>query len=393
MPHASFQGSCSSNPPILRVWLLLGAWFLLSARPGRAENAVSYKYADYREEGGRIAVKSHYGQVDQDLGTDMHLSLMGVVDSIAGATPNGQPPPTPGADVPLTNLHDRRKAWSGDFSRQFSRVKIDVGYANSRESDYVSNGWSLNTLTDFNQKNTTLLLGAAGTDDDVRTLFQSPWLKKRGLDLITGVTQLLDPVTTVSFDLGFGRATGYLADPYRVIQQVSQVAPGIYLPFTYGENRPDSRDKWTALASINHSFVSVHGTVEASYRFYHDTFGTRASTIELAWFQKLGEHLTLRPYRRFYDPTAADFYRVDVTGANFTPTGKPMPGGPYFSSDYRLSALRSYDYGLKAIVTLSPAWQLDVAYDRYEMHGKDSVTSASAYPKANIVTTGLKFSW
>ena len=36
MPHASFQGSRPSNPPIVRVWLLLGAWFLLTARPGRA---------------------------------------------------------------------------------------------------------------------------------------------------------------------------------------------------------------------------------------------------------------------------------------------------------------------------------------------------------------------
>lgn len=380
-------------PPSVRGFVLLSTWFFLSARTGRAENAVSYKYVDYREESGRVAVKSHYGQVDQDLGTDTHLSLMGVIDSIAGATPNGQPPASPGGQVPLTSIHDRRKAWDGTLSHQFSRVNISIGYANSRESDYVSNGWSLNTLTDFNQKNTTLLLGAAGTNDDVKVLYQPQWVKKRGTDLIAGVTQLLDPATSVSFDLGFGKTTGYMADPYRVIQQVTEVAPGIFLPLTYGENRPDWREKWTALVSLNRTFAPVHGALEASYRFYHDTFGTNASTVELAWFQKFGAHFILRPYLRYYDQTAADFYRVDVTGANFTPTGKPMPGGPYFSSDFRLSALRSYDYGLKAIVNFTAAWQFDVAYDRYDMRGKDSVTSASAYPRANIVTTGLKFSW
>ncbi len=393
MPKAPPTYPILPHLPPFRGLVLLTVWFFLSARSGRAENAISYKYADYREENGRIAVKSQYGQVDQDLGTDMHLSLMGVIDSIAGATPNGQPPPSPGAPVPLTDMHDRRKAWSGTFSRQFSRVNVSVGYANSRESDYVSNGWSLNTLTDFNQKNTTLLLGAAGTDDDVKVLYQPEWLKKRGLDLIAGVTQLLDPATSVSVDVGYGRTTGYLADPYRVIQQVIQLGPGVLLPLTYGENRPDWREKWTALASINHSFANLHGALEASYRFYHDTFGIDASTVELAWFQKLGAHLTLRPSLRFYDQSAANFYRLDVTGANFTPTGKPMPGGPYFSSDYRLSALRSYDYGLKAIVTITSAWELDVAYDRYEMHGKDDVTSSSVYPRANLVTAGLKFSW
>ena len=38
-------------------------------------------------------------------------------------------------------------------------ANVALGFGNSRESDYVSNGYSINTLTDFNQKNTTLLLG------------------------------------------------------------------------------------------------------------------------------------------------------------------------------------------------------------------------------------------
>lgn len=393
MSPKSFPSSRLPALPGFRCLVLLAAWFFLQARAARAENAVSYKYVDYREVGDRISVESHYGQIDQDLGTDAHLKVMGVIDTIAGATPNGQPPPSPGASVPLTNLHDRRNAWSTELSNQFSRVNISAGYAYSRESDYVSKGWSLNTLTDFNQKNTTLLLGAAGTNDGVRVLYQSDWLDKRGLDLIAGVTQLLDPATSVSFDVGYGRATGYLADPYRVIQQVTEVLPGIFLPLTYGENRPGSREKWTGFASVNHSFAAAHGAIEASYRLYHDTWGTTSSTLDLTWLQKFGEHVILQPSFRFYDQTAANFYRIDVTGANFTPTGMPMPAGPFFSSDYRLSALRTYDYGLKLIVKFNAACQIDVAYDRYDMRGKDSVTSPTAYPSANILTTGLRYSW
>jgi len=70
-----------------------------------------------------------------------------------------------------------------------------------------------------------------------------------------------------------------------------------------------------------------------------------------------------------------------------------MPAGPFYSADYRLSAFRSYNYGVKAIWTISSRWQADAAIERYEMSGKDSVTSKSVYPKAAIVTAGLKFSW
>ncbi|MDB6093447.1 MAG: hypothetical protein JWM32_1009 [Verrucomicrobia bacterium] len=367
------------------------AW--LSPRAARAEDSVSYKYQDYREPGDRITVQAQYGLVEKDLGPDMHVKLQGVIDAIAGATPNGEPPATPGGQVPLTNLTDRRKAWSAEISRQFPRVNVAVGYANSRESDYVSNGWSLNTLTDFNQKNTTLLLGVAGVDDVVRVPYLRADDKKRGWDLIAGVTQLLDPNTSVTANLGYGSSTGFLGDPYRIIQQRTEVFPGVFLPVDYPESRPHERDKWTIFLGVNRAFPATNGTLEAGYRYYHDTFGTGANTFELAWFQKIGEHFILRPEVRFYDQEAADFYRLTANGIGFTPSFRPASTGPFYSSDYRLSAFRSYNYGLKAIWIFNASWQVDAAIEKYEMKGTDGVTSASAYPSATIVTGGIKFTW
>jgi hypothetical protein len=98
----------------------------------------------------------------------------GVLDAITGATPTGQPAPAGSDQVPLSKLTDRRKAWNADFSRQFSGINIALGVGNSRESDYVSTGWSLNTLTDFNQKNTTLLAGVAGLIEVAEALQHLP---------------------------------------------------------------------------------------------------------------------------------------------------------------------------------------------------------------------------
>jgi len=65
----------------------------LAPRAARAEDSVRYKFQDYQETGGRIAVKVNGATVDKDLGTEMHLKVDGVIDAITGATPTGQPAP------------------------------------------------------------------------------------------------------------------------------------------------------------------------------------------------------------------------------------------------------------------------------------------------------------
>jgi len=373
---------------------LAGALTLLNPRALLAESFASYKYEDYREADGRIAVKTQNARVEQDLDSLTHLKVEGVIDAIAGATPNGQPAPAGSDQVVLSQMDDRRKAWSADLSRQIQAVNVDGGFANSRESDYVSNGWSLNTLTSYNEKNTTLLAGIAGTRDRVKVFYQSGWEKKRSNDLILGVTQLLDSHTSLAVNTSWSRATGYLSDPYKLVQKSMEVGPGVFLPFTFSENRPNERTKWTLLASLNRDFPSAHGTVEATYRYSHDSFGTNAHTLDLNWLQRIGANLVLKPEFRFYDQSSADFYHYNLDSTAIVPTGgAPHASGPFYSSDYRLSALRTYLYGFKVVWLPSTRWTVDAAIEKYDMQGKDHVTAKSAYPRATIVTVGAKLSW
>lgn len=382
-------------PPSLRSALLAGMLLWLAPRAARAENSVSYKYQSYREADGRITVETSGAVVEQDLGTEMHLKLEGILDSITGATPSGVPAPAGSDQVDLSELHpERRKAWNADFSRQFPRVNLSLGVGNSRESDYVSNGWSVNTLTDFNQKNTTLLVGLAGTDDKIKVFFQPRRAHKHSNDLIVGVTQLIDPLTSVSLNVTWGRADGYLGDPYRVVQKDVELFPGVVLPLTFGENRPQRREKLIGLVGLNRSFQELHGAIDATYRFYRDTFGTRANTLDLAWFQHVGDKVILRPGVRFYSQSAARFYyyNLNKTTLNLV-SGVPPILGPYYSSDYRLSEFQSFNYGLKVIWKATDRLDLDAALEQYDMRGRDGRTPQSAYPRARIVTLGAKFSW
>lgn len=374
------------------VFSLVLTW--LAPRAVRAEDALRYKFQDYQELGGRIGVEVHSAAIEKDFGPNTHLKMEGVIDAIAGATPNGQPAPDGSEQVPLSHLTERRKAWNAALSRQFQRMNLALGVANSRESDYVSTGWSMNTLADFNQKNTTLLIGVAGTDDEIRVFYQPSWEKKRTHDVIVGITQLFDPQTSIGINVTWGRQRGYLSDPYKLVQKSTEIFPGVSLPLTFGENRPVERDKWIALATVNRAFRELHAAIDFSYRFYHDTYDTNAHTFDLGWFQNIGERVILRPGVRFYDQSAADFYYYRLDGTSVVPTeGRPRTNGPFYSSDYRLSAMQTFTYGVKIVWNATDTLQFDAAYERYDMRGTDHVTPQSAYCRAKIFTVGGKFSW
>ncbi len=379
----------------LRCLILALALQLLLPRSSRAEGALSYKFQTWQEETDRVRVDSHYGLAEQSLPAEAKLKLTGVIDTITGATPTGQLPTTAGGDAPLTSIDDRRKAWQAEISKPFGAVSLSLSYANSRESDYVSDGWSINTLTELNKKNTSLLLGVAGTNDEVRVFFQTPWERKRSYDLIAGVTQLIDPNTSVTFNLSYGRGTGYLSDPYKVIEKLIDVGEGLSLLRTFGENRPDEREKWIGYASINRALPQLNAALEGSYRLYGDSFGIGSHTVTLEWFQKLcSDRLFLRPFVRWYQQTAADFYRLTLTGTDITPTERPHPQGPFYSADYRLSKMSTLTSGLKVIWVVVPdRVTVDAGYDRYAMKGRDDVTPSSVYVDANVFTLGAKVNW
>jgi hypothetical protein len=379
--------SCKSA---VLLWLLV-----LQRNVSRAEDSLSYKFENYTESGGRVGVQTQGIVANQEIGAYTQFGLTMVTDAIAGATPTGIPAPAGSSQVPLAHLSDHRKSWEADLARQFERVNVDLGVSESREHDYVSTGFSLNTLTDFNEKNTTLLAGIAGHEDSVETFYdpQQIYVKKHAFSAIVGVSQLLDAATKVTLNFTWAHETGYLSDQYKLVQQDVQLFPGDYFPLVFAENRPHEHNSGTTYLSINRAFAAVNGALEASYRFYSDTYGVVSNTGELRWLQKVGRHVTISPEARLYEQSAARFYYYNLTTTDIVPTTIPNPSGPAYSSDYRLSALDTTSYGLKVTWNPSDRLQLDVSYDRYTMRGRDGITPMSAYPRANVLVFGAKVSW
>ena len=365
-------------------------WVLTPQRDARAEDSLTYKFQSWQEDNGRVRVDAHYAQAETTLSTETKFKLMGLIDTITGATPSGQPAPTGSDQVPLSTLTDRREAWQAEVTHPFKRVTVSAGLGRSVESDYIADVWSLNTMWDFNQKNTTLLLGYARADDRITATPLPAPRDKLAEDAIIGLTQVLSPRTVLTANLSYGKTNGYISDPYKIIQKRTEILPGFELDLTFPENRPDTKDKWIAFVGVNHSLENLKGSIWGSYRLLDDTFGVTSHTVELKWFQRLGEHVVLEPSVRVYQQSAADFYRVSFDGVSISPGNVATGQAPYYSSDYRLSKMRTWMLGLKLVWEVNDWCAVDLSAQRYLMRGLDGVTPRSAYADANVFTVGVK---
>ncbi|MBE2214437.1 MAG: DUF3570 domain-containing protein [Opitutaceae bacterium] len=381
--------SCRSAPAAARILAFCLALAATLPRLLRAENSLAYKYQDYQEADDRIRVRNHNARATLDLGTATALKVRGVIDTISGATPTGAPAPDGSDEVPLAVMEDERSAVVVDLAHTFGMQTVNLQYAYSTEDDYTSSGYALTWLCDFNEKNTQLQLGFAYTDDRIHPVFFSEGRNKDSRDVMAGLVQLIDRNTVLTVNLTLGNSSGYLSDPYKLVQKTVEILPGFPLPLTFAENRPDSRDKTIVFAQVARHFEPAHASLEASVRFYSDSHGIDSDTLEMAWLQKVGERWVLSPYLRYYRQGQADFYYYDLDQSAIVPAPEPDGSAPHYSSDYRLSQFEATTLGLKLTYRHDDRWSADVAVERYDMRGRDGVTPASAYATADIVTGGI----
>ena len=359
----------------------------------RAGDHVDYRFENYKEENGRMEVNTHTLLFEADLMKAVGAKGEMVYDGISGATPNGLPPLPGATQVATAAVHDIRRAGNLELDFHIGRQTISPQVAYSRESDYESQSLSLNDAIDFNEKNTTLRLGASHNFDSVLDFPEGnaarAWHNKNSTEGLLGISQLLDPNTIFTADVTYGQESGYLNDPYRNVLFRGWLAfgPNFYIP--HREVRPTERTKQVFQTTLTHFFEPVNGSAEISYRFHHDSYGVFSHTVAITWHQRFGEYVILEPLFRYYEQTAADFY-----APNGVPGLSPIDGDPTrpadYSADYRLSHFISLTYGVQASVVIKDHLYLDVGYHRYEMYGRDSFTAASAYPKANIFTVGFR---
>jgi len=244
-------------------------------------------------------------------------------------------------------MEDRRTAADVKFTHYFERASLGVGLAGSTENDYRSQAVSLDGRMSSEDRNTTWNLGLAGSSDQIGSV-NDPALdeRRRSVELIAGVTRALTRSDLVQLNLSYTSGSGYYDDPYKLF-----------------DKRPDRRKQAAGLLRWNHHVAAIGSTLRSGYRYYRDSYGIRAHTVDAAWVQPLTPSLSLTPIARYFSQSAARFYYDPVSDIAVYPG--PIGDPAYSSTDQRLSAFGAVSVGLKAELQLG-RWTTDLKVEQYE---------------------------
>jgi Protein of unknown function (DUF3570) len=375
---------------------LLGA---LPAAPAAAQEIndwdVTSSLLFYGEDNNRVKDVSLDVSIRRALDEDHSFNLDFTVDSLTGATPNGAVPTSdyqtftgasgsnsytinPG-EAPLDpTFMDTRIAGSANWQQSFGDAsRWNLGLSGSGEHDYFHFGVNGRLEHDFNLKNTTVFAGLAYGRDEVSPIGGAPdpltpmlpppdqpggigeaegegggggpSHSKDVYDGLVGVTQILSRRSLVELSYSYGRSSGYLNDPYKILSVVDPVTGlpvyGDLVPGGAGirtflylyESRPDTRTKQSLFAEWRHAFD--RDSMALSVRAMTDDWGIDSRTIETHYRWNINDHSFLEPHLRYYTQTAADFYHTVLFAGDALPA--------FASADYRLADLNAYTVGLK----------------------------------------------
>lgn len=272
-----------------------------------------------------------------------------VQDTISGASPRWHT-----SISGASKMHDKRTAVDLKLTRYFDRWSVGVRGGNSDENDYRSSSVAIEGRYSTVDNNTTWVVGAGTSRDTINPVNQFVVdEKKRVTDVMLGVTQAWSKNDLIQANLSYVMGRGYFSDPYKLVDE-----------------RPRVKNQTIALLRWNHFYESdaavIGGTtLRSSYRYYSDSFGVRAHTVQAEWVKPLNDRFTVIPSARYYTQRAAKFYFDPI----YDPVlGEPTPVGDprFYSADPRLSSYGAVTIGAKVEWHIDQKWTADVKYERYE---------------------------
>lgn len=394
----------------------------------------------YAEGDSRVSAFEPVVNATRNFDSETKLNLKLAFDTLTGASPNGATPSdqaqtfarpsgkgsytTSAGDQPLDDtFRDSRGAFSATWSAPLGRDwAYSAGGYLSSEHDYQSLGANGTLSRYLNQKNTTLTFGLNLSADSLNpegglpvglsrapvpgsSTFSTDLSNSRDgssdnkqiVDVVLGVTQVIDRKTLMQFNYSLSSSSGYLNDPYKIVSVIDDNAGANYGGnfvkdgsnlYLY-EKRPDSRLKhalfWQGKRQLDNGDI-----VDLSYRFMFDDWGVNSHTVDLKYRWDLGKHY-IEPQLRWYTQSAADFYQRYVTSSDYQALDE-------VSADYRLGDLDTYTLGFRYGYRLSQDSELYTRVSFYQQassgdSGFGKLKDQELYPDttATMVTVGYRF--
>ena len=256
---------------------------------------------------------------------------------------------------------DLREAFNFGWSQPLGAIsQLGFGGGYSIERDYRAITADVHTSQNFNSDNTTVSLalnteldssfpygGVPTAFTEMSGVWKTPYSKdKTQLGFVLGVTEVISRHWLMQLNYSYDTQSGYQNDPYRVISVVNATS-GEPIDYLY-ENRPSNRQSQSLF--WNNKFDFGPSVTDLSLRYFKDSWGITSKTAELSERIALGSSVYFEPSARWYQQSAANFFR------NYLVEGQALP--TYASSDSRLAAFSSLTYGLKVGFNLTGRTEL-----------------------------------
>lgn len=248
---------------------------------------------------------------------------------------------------------DYRGHVSVDYSRRLRNPRVRVGIQSgaSLESDYFSLPAGVTVAHQRADGSREISLGVQAFFDDLRwgrvnpdyfrpaqliypvELRDREWFdtyRRTSLNFTPALTQVINRRLRLALYPGLTYQHGLLATPFHRVY-FNDSARTLKV-----ENLPRARWKLPLGAQLNW-FGPHQVVIRTYYRYYWDSFGLSAHTVQLETPFRLTPFVTVSPLARLYRQTAARYFR---------PYAAHSLAAEFYTSDYDLSAFTSYDLGL-----------------------------------------------
>jgi hypothetical protein len=411
---------------------LLGASPIAHAEEGVWEMNTALLY--YGETDRVTAVEGVFS-AKKDFGDEHIFSGKLVVDSLTGASasgavaqPNAQTFTRPSGngqyviqagDIPLDDtFHDTRVQLEAQWTQPiWDSMRGSTGVHLSKEYDYLSIAVNGSLAKDFNQKNTTISAGLSlaydtidpeggrpvafsamvidqgqfASEEAYQAAFdatrQTDTDDKTTIDLMLGVTQIINRRMLMQFNYGLSMSDGYHTDPFKVLSVVDE--QGLTQSLVH-ENRPSERTRHSFYWQTKYALDN--GVADISYRYATDDWEINSHTIDSRLRFNLSDNTYIQPHFRYYQQGAAEFYQPFLLEGTTLPT--------FASADYRLGEMTAYTLGLKYGMKMPSGNEWGFRLEYYQQDPKNAGFEAPGalqqldlYPSVKAVIAQVSYSF
>jgi hypothetical protein len=202
----------------------------------------------------------------KDVGDSLALSAGYLVDIVSNAS----------IDVVTTAsaYHERREERSAGVDYLYQDALLSLGVIRSREPDYQADSVNVDLAQDLPDGLTTLRIGTGrGWDNVGRKGYPAFAATADHWQYRVGVTRVLTGRWMAGLQAEALSDAGFLGSPYRAARVFGALVP---------EQDPATRTA-RALALRVNGAVGAHGAVRILGRYYWDTWGVRADTLEAVY--------------------------------------------------------------------------------------------------------------